>query len=134
MIFFLIAGTATPVFWNALSGGAAVAMLVVLWTLTGAASVIHMLWMQAPEWLVGSTFIALGCSGVAALPEVWVHAGIAPFTLFLAGGVLYIVGAVLYHLRCPDPWPSVFGFHEVFHLFVCLAATLHYVAIAAFIL
>ena len=69
---------------------------------TAVALVIHMLWMDAPEWLVGSTFIALGCTGVAALPEVWVRAGVAPFLLFLAGGLLYILGAVLYRLAGPN--------------------------------
>ena len=91
---------------------------------------IHMVRMQAPEILVGSTYVALGCVGVVALPAVWVDAGVAPCLLVLAGGVCYIVGALLYHRRHPDPWPTIFGFHEVFHVFVCGGATLHYVAIA----
>ena len=134
MIFVLIAGTATPVFWVAVPHPYGLAVLIAVWSLTGAALITHMIWMSAPEWLVGSTFIVLGCTGVAALPEVWVRAGVAPFVLFLAGGVLYILGAVLYHLRWPDPWPTVFGFHEVFHAFVCCAAALQYLAIARFIL
>jgi len=134
MIFVLIAGTATPVFWLAVPRPLGPVLLAVLWTLTSAALITHMVWMTAPEWLVGSTYIGLGCVVVAALPTVWIHVGIAPFILFLVGGVLYILGAVLYHLRQPDPWPSVFGFHEVFHAFVCSAATLQYLAIAGFIL
>jgi hemolysin III len=91
-------------------------------------------WMSAPEALVGATFIGLGCVGIAALPYVWVHAGIAAFVLMLTGGLLYITGAVLYHRRWPDPVPAVFGFHEVFHAFVSAAATAHYVAIAILII
>lgn len=134
MIFVLIAGTATPVFWVTVPHPFGTALLAVLWSVTGAALITHLCWMNAPEWLVGSTFIVLGCVGVAALPAVWVHAGVAPFLLFLTGGALYILGAVLYHLRRPDPWPTVFGFHEVFHAFVCAAAALQYLAIADFIL
>ncbi len=107
---------------------------MVLWSVTAVALATHLVWMTAPEWLVGSTFIALGCVGVGALPAVWSQAGIAAFVLLLAGGVLYIVGAALYHVRRPDPWPTVFGFHEVFHSFVCAAATAQYLAITIFIL
>jgi hemolysin III len=89
--------------------------------------------MGAPELLVGGTFIGLGWVAGLALPEVWIHAGVAPAALMLAGGLLYMVGAFSYHRRRPDPYPSVFGYHEVFHVYVCAAATCQYVAIALFI-
>jgi hemolysin III len=53
--------------------------------------------------------------------------------LMLAGGLLYTAGALSYHRRRPDPIPSVFGYHEVFHAFVCAAATCQFIAIAMFI-
>jgi hemolysin III len=133
MIFFLIAGTATPTFVVATGGGVGVAGLIVLWTLTGTAAVIHMAWMNAPERLVGGTFIALGWVAALALPEVWIHSGAVPGVLMLAGGLLYLTGAVSYHFRWPDPYPSVFGYHEVFHVFVCAAAACQYAAIALYI-
>jgi hemolysin III len=133
MIFFLIAGTATPTFVLALRGGLGVAGLIVLWTLTGTAAVIHMTWMNAPERLVGGTFIALGWVAALALPEVWIHSGAVPGVLMVAGGLLYLTGAVSYHFRWPDPYPSVFGYHEVFHVFVCAAAACQYAAIALYI-
>jgi hemolysin III len=58
-----------------------------------------------------------------ALPWVWIHAGVTPGALMVAGGLLYTAGAICYHRRWPDPCPSVFGYHEVFHVFVCAAAT-----------
>jgi hemolysin III len=58
---------------------------------------------------------------------------VAPALLMLAGGVLYTAGALSYHRRRPDPIPSVFGYHEVFHAYVCAAATCQYIAIALFI-
>jgi hemolysin III len=105
-----------------------------MWALTGVAMLTHLVWMDAPEVLVGATFIGLGCVGGAALPLVWIHVGIAAFALMLAGGLLYVIGALLYHRRRPDPVPAVFGFHEVFHAFVSAGACAHYVAIALLIM
>jgi hemolysin III len=130
MIFFLIAGTATPAFLLATRGALGLASLVVLWTLTLTAAAIHLAWMSAPEVVVGAAFIGLGWAAGLALPGVWIHAGAAPGALLLAGGLLYTAGAISYHRRWPDPWPAVFGYHEVFHACICGAATCQYAAIA----
>ncbi|MGH3191984.1 MAG: PAQR family membrane homeostasis protein TrhA [Streptosporangiaceae bacterium] len=129
MIFFLIAGTATPAFLIALPGAYGLTCLIVMWALTLTAAGIHLVWMNAPETLVGGTFIGLGLLAVLVLPEVWIHVGVVPGTLMLAGGLIYITGALSYHRRRPDPSPSVFGYHEVFHAFVCAAATCQYLSI-----
>lgn len=134
MIFLLIGGTATPVFLLVAPRPAGVALLIVIWALTAVAMLTHLVWMDAPEALVGGTFIGLGCVGGAALPFVWVQVGVAAFALLLAGGVFYVVGALLYHRRRPDPVPTVFGFHEVFHAFVSAGAAAHYVVIALLIM
>jgi hemolysin III len=133
MIFLLIAGTATPAFLIATHGVFRIAGLAALWTLTLAAGAIHMVWMNAPELLVGSTFVALGWAGGLALPAVWLHSGAAAGALLLAGGLLYTAGALSYRLRWPNPNPAVFGYHEVFHVYVCAAATCQFTAIALFI-
>ena len=133
MIFLLIAGTATPAFLLASHGAFRIACLAALWTLTLTAGAIHMVWMNAPELLVGSTFVALGWAGGLALPAVWVHSGAVAGTLLIAGGLLYTAGALSYRLRWPNPNPAVFGYHEVFHVYVCAAATCQFAAIALFI-
>ncbi len=130
MIFFLIAGTATPAFLIAMRGTVGLACLIAVWSLTLAAGTIHMTWMSGPERLIGAMFLGLGWIAGLALPEVWIHAGVWPGALMLAGGLLYTTGAISYHRRWPDPVPSVFGYHEVFHAFVCAAATCQYIAIA----
>jgi len=130
MIFFLIAGTATPAFLLAMRGDVGLVCLIVIWTLTLTAAAIHMTWMSGPERLIGGMFLALGWLAGLALPEVWIHAGPAPGALMLAGGLLYTAGAISYHRRRPDPVPSVFGYHEVFHAYVCAAAACQYIAIA----
>lgn len=133
MILFLIAGTATPAFLLAMHGALGLACLIVLWSLTLTAAGIRLGRMAGPERLVGAMFVGLGWMAGLALPWVWIHAGAAPGALMLAGGVLYTAGALSYHRRWPDPVPSVFGYHEVFHAFVCAAATCQYVAIALFL-
>ena len=133
MIFFLIAGTATPAFLLATRGGFGLACLIVLWTLTLTAAVIHMAWMNAPERLVGGTFIGLGWVAAPGAARGVDPRRVAPGVLMLAGGLLYTAGALSYHRRRPDPYPSVFGYHEVFHAYVCAAAACQYAAIALFI-
>lgn len=133
MIFLLIAGTATPAFLLATHGSFRLGCLIAIWALTFTAAAIHMVWMNAPELLVGSTFVGLGWVGGLALPAVWLHSGTAAGALMLAGGLLYTAGALSYRRRRPDPNPSVFGYHEVFHVYVCAAATCQYIAIALFI-
>lgn len=133
MIFLLIAGTATPAFLLTTRGDFRITCLAVIWTLSATACVVHMAWMGAPELLVGSTFVALGWTGALALPGVWAHSGVAAGALMLAGGLLYTAGAMHYRYRWPDPNPRVFGYHEVFHVYVCAGATCQYVAVALLI-
>lgn len=134
MIFFLIAGTATPPFLVAAHGWFGLTCLIVLWSLTLVATGIHLVWMNAPEKLVGGVFIGLGVLAGLAVPVVWVNVGVVAAVLLVAGGVLYIVGATSYHRRRPDPRPAVFGYHEVFHAYVCAAAACHAVAIGLIVL
>jgi hemolysin III len=133
MIFFLIAGTATPAFLLGVPGALGLVAVTVMWTLSLAAALTHLRWMNAPEKLIGATFIALGWAAGMALPAVWIRFGVAPALLIIAGGLLYTAGAVSYHRRRPDPLPAIFGYHEVFHSYVCAAAACHYLAIALFI-
>ena len=96
MIFFLIAGTATPAFLLDTPGAFGLTCLIVMWTLTLTATAIHLAWMNAPELLVGGTFVGLGWAGSLSLPWVWLHAGVAPGVLVLAGGLaLHRRGAFL---------------------------------------
>src|SRR6266536_3792015 len=134
MIFFLIAGTATPAFLLAARGTFGLVCLIVMWAAALMAAVTRMAWMKAPELVAGTMFVGLGWLAGLALPEVWAHAGVTPAVLMLTGGILYTAGALSYHRRRPNPRPSVFGYHEVFHAFVCAAATCQYVAIALLVI
>ena len=130
MIFFLIAGTATPAFLLSAPFGTGLACLIVMWALTLTAVAVRLTRASAPEFVAGALFVGLGCAGGLALPWVWIHSGAVSGVLLLAGGLLYIAGALSYHRRWPDPYPSVFGYHEVFHVYVTAAAACQFAAIA----
>lgn len=134
MIVLLIAGSATTPMQVCLPGVWKIVGLIGLWSLALAAIAVRQLWMDAPERVAGSIYVGLGCVAGAAIPVVWIHAGVAPAVLLMAGGALYLTGAISYHRRRPDPLPAVFGYHEVFHTYVTFAAACQYVAIAVFLL
>ena len=133
MIFFLIAGTSTPAFLLCAPAGLGLACLIVMWALTLTAVAARVVGPGLPERAAGAVFVGLGLTGGLAEPWVWIHAGTVSGLLILAGGLLYIGGALSYHRRWPDPLPSVFGYHEVFHLYVCAAAVCQYAAIVRFV-
>jgi hemolysin III len=132
-ILLLIAGTYTPFALLAFDGKLADAILIVVWVGAGAGLVLNLVWVDAPTWLTAVVFIALGWVGVVAVPELF-EVGVAPAVLVFVGGGLYTLGALTYAIRRPNPRPAVFGYHEIFHLFVIGAALTHFVAIAAFVL
>jgi hemolysin III len=133
MIFVLIAGTATPVTVLGLEGVLPVVVLAVVWAGALVGVLLKLVWIGAPRRLVASVYVVLGWVGIVLLPETARHLGLAPALLFIAGGALYTLGAVIYMRRRPDPRPAVFGFHELFHLLVVAAALVHFVAIAGFV-
>ena len=134
MIFVLIAGTYTPFALLALHGPLATAILVSVWAGAAAGVLMKLVWIDAPKWLVAATYVILGWVAVAAFPQLATSLGITGMAMVAAGGVLYTAGAVIYALRRPDPVPAVFGYHEVFHVLVILAAALQYAVVAFFVL
>jgi hemolysin III len=134
MIFLLIAGTYTPFALLSLSGGLATAILVAVWAGAGAGIVLKLAWIDAPKWLVAVIYVALGWVVVAAFPELYDALGLTAVAMVAAGGVLYTAGAVIYATRRPDPVPAVFGYHEVFHALVIVAAALQYAVVAFYVL
>jgi hemolysin III len=132
MIFVLIAGTYTPFAAVVLGGDLGLTLLVVIWGGALAGVVLTLVWPEAPRRLVVGVCIALGWIAVGALPEVLERVGPAAVVLLGAGGLLYTVGAVVYAVRRPDPAPAVFGYHEIFHVFVIAAALAHFVAVGLY--
>jgi hemolysin III len=130
MIFVLIAGTYTPVALLALKGPLASAILIVLWAGALGGIVFKLVWIDAPKWLFASVYVALGCVSAAVFGELPAAIGWLGVAGLATGGLLYTVGAVIYASGRPNPFPKVFGYHEVFHVLVIAAAALHYAVIA----
>jgi hemolysin III len=133
-IFLLIAGTFTPFALLVMNGPLATAILIVVWAGALSGIVLKFAWIDAPRWLTATVFVALGWVAVFALPQLWSDMGPVPVLLLGVGGLLYTVGAVIYATQRPDPAPSVFGYHEIFHVLVIAAAVLQFVAVAAYAL
>jgi hemolysin III len=108
-------------------------VLIAVWAGALGGIVFSLAWITAPRVLVAATYLALGWVAVAATPQLIEHAGVAPTILIAVGGLLYTVGATIYALKRPNPWPATFGFHEVFHTLVTTAAVIHFVAIAGWV-
>nr|WP_198535957.1 MULTISPECIES: hemolysin III family protein [Pseudofrankia] len=129
MIFVFIAGTYTPFALLAMPRHIAQPILAVVWGGAALGVVLRMLWLHSPRYLIVPLYIALGWVAVFVFPEVLHTAGVATLTLLVVGGACYSVGAIIYALRRPNPSPTVFGYHEVFHAFTLVAACCHYVAL-----
>jgi hemolysin III len=129
MIFVFIAGTYTPIAALTLPRAEATVVLSVVWAGALSGVALQTAWPHAPRWLAVVCYVALGWVAVLVFPELLSQGGVAAFALIAAGGVIYTVGALVYGVKRPDPWPGTFGFHEVFHACTLLAALCHYVAV-----
>jgi hemolysin III len=133
-IFIFIAASYTPVALLVLDGPTGWTLFAAAWAGALAGVALSLLWIGAPRLLFAATYVALGWIALMALPELVSQLPLTPMLLIAAGGVLYTVGAVVYATRRTDPWPRVFGFHEVFHALVIAAAAMHFVAMAGWII
>jgi hemolysin III len=134
MIFVLIAGTYTPFCLLVLPASLGTPLLVAAWAGAALGIGFTLVWLDAPKWLLAAVCVALGWIAVVAAPEIGDSVGVGALVLIGAGGLAYTAGAVVYARRRPDPWPATFGYHEVFHALVLLAAGCHFAAVAAFAL
>jgi len=129
MIFVLIAGTYTPFCLLVLVGSTSWIVLSVVWggAILGVAT--RLTWRNAPKALFVPLYLALGWVAIVVAPALAAGASTATNVLLVAGGVLYSIGAIVFATRKPDPFPAVFGFHEVFHALTIAAAACHAAAI-----
>ena len=134
MIFCLIAGTYTPFALLVLDGDLATVILIVVWAGALAGVLMKLVWIDAPKALVAVTYIMLGWVALAAFPDMIERLGVTASTLVAVGGLLYTLGALVYAFQRPNPAPSVFGYHEVFHALVILAAAIQYAVIAFYVI
>jgi hemolysin III len=128
-IYLIIAGTYTPFAVVALPPSEGKLLLAIVWTGALAGAAFRIFWTGAPRWLSTTLYVVVGWIVIFFLPELINGAGSAAVILIALGGVLYTVGAVVYGMKRPNPWPGTFGFHEVFHALTVAAFATHYIAV-----
>ncbi|PRP91689.1 PAQR family membrane homeostasis protein TrhA [Enhygromyxa salina] len=127
VIFVLIAGSYTPLFMLFDRHAFMLDPLLLVWALAALGIGKSVVWAHGPTWITAALAIAIGWSGLTYAAALIPATGAAAFVLFIATGVAYSTGGVVYARRRPDPIPAVFGYHEVFHVFVILGSTVHFV-------
>jgi hemolysin III len=132
-IYLLIAGTYTPVGLLSMHGTLQRVVLGVVWSGAALAILTKLCWVRSPKWLSAVFGLALGWVGVLAFPQLERSAGPGAVAFLGAGGLAYSAGAIVYARRKPDPFPTVFGYHELFHALTLVALACQYVAIAFFV-
>jgi hemolysin III len=134
MIFVFIAGSYTAFALVAFTGTARVVGLVTVWVGAGLGIFLNLVWIDAPRWLSAVAYLGVGWVGLVLIPQLFPALGLAAAVLVIVGGALYSVGALTYATAWPNPFPTTFGFHEVFHLLVIAAAATQFVALSLVVL
>ena len=136
-IYLLIAGTYTPIALVSLASVSPAwgwSIFGIAWGAAGLGVLFKLVWLDAPRWLSTALYLALGWMAVVAIAPLLQALPGSAIGWLAAGGAFYSVGAVIYALKRPDPWPQVFGYHELWHLFVLAGSICHYVLMLRYVL
>ncbi len=126
MIFILIAATYTPICLIPMRGPWGWSLFGSVWGLATLGIFLKFFWLQAPRWFSTMIYIIMGWLVVVGIWPLIQALKLGGFMWVLIGGLFYTVGAIIYALKKPDPWPNIFGFHEIFHIFVMLGSFSHF--------
>jgi hemolysin III len=133
-IHIFIAASATPLALLVLSGRLQTFVLACSWLGALGGILLSVAWIDATRALVALSYVLVGWGALVGIPEMLDRLPATPLILLAVGGLLYIAGAAVYATRRPNPWPRVFGFHEVFHGLVVAAAITHFVTMAGWVI
>lgn len=125
-IYFLIAGTYTPICLLTLPQDGGIPMLIVVWAVALAGTVMALVWIDAPRWVTAGVYLFMGWMSVFMIPALLRNLSPLGFFWLALGGVLYTVGGVLYAVKWPGRNNPRFGCHEIFHLFILLGSVAHF--------
>jgi hemolysin III len=134
MIFVLIAASNTPFALLALHGTLATVLLSVVWAGAFGGLVLQLAWTEHPKWVSSLIGVSLGWVAIVTLTQLPASIGWDAVAAIIVSGALYTAGAVIYARERPNPFPGVFGYHELFHGLVLAAAGIQYGVIAFVVL
>lgn len=132
-IYFLIAGSYTPVFYYGLEGAWRWAMLIAVWTLAIIGMVLKIWFIHAPRYVSSAFYVSLGWIALVPFLQLIKHLEMGAIILMAVGGVVYTIGAIIYATKIFDFFPKRFGFHEIFHLFIAAGTIVHFIMILIYI-
>jgi hemolysin III len=125
-IYFLIAGTYTPIALITLHSPLGWALLAAVWLIAAAGIPFKLFYLDAPVWISTATYLAMGYLALVAVVPLARAVSISGLLWLIAGGLAYTVGAVIYSRQRPDPFPGRFGHHEIWHLLVLTGSACHF--------
>jgi hemolysin III len=125
-IYFLIAGTYTPIALVTLDNRLGWALLTIVWLIAAAGVPFKLFFLDAPVWVSTGTYLLMGYLATIALVPLARAVHLGGLMWLVAGGIAYTVGAVIYSRRRPDPFPGIFGHHEIWHLLVLIGSACHF--------
>jgi len=128
-IFFMIAGTFTPVCYFYLDGAYRWSMIAFQWSLVGFGLISQIFFPKAPRKLYAAIYISMGWSGLFVIKQVLANMPFGQGVLLFAGGIAYTVGGIIYAVKKPRMFTGIFSFHELFHIMVLIGGVLHYAMI-----
>lgn len=132
-IYMLIAGTYTPLFFNRFAGFSRWGILVAIWSLAVAGIVAKMFIINAPRWLTAGVYLVMGWLSLLMLRGMVLALPVSALIWLFLGGAFFSVGAVVYITKTMDFAPGVFGFHEIWHIFVILGCLSHYITVLVYV-
>ena len=132
-IFIMIAGTFTPICLLVLPKSLGLQLLIIMWVVAGIGILQTFIFTNAPRMIRAGIYLIAGYIAIPYLSVLSSLMGFANFSLTIAGGTIYSVGAISYGLKFPDFSPKYFGYHEFFHVLISLAAILHFIVIYSLI-
>lgn len=132
-IYVLIAGTYTPICFNQFTGFLRWGMLAIIWGLAVAGVTGKIIVINSPRWLTAGTYLIMGWLSLLALREMILVLPLGALIWLFLGGIFFTVGAVIYITKIMNFIPEVFGYHEIWHIFVILGCLCHFVAILTYV-
>ncbi len=134
MIYVLIAGTYTPICLIPLRGGWGWSLLGSIWGIAMAGIILKILWFNAPRWLYTLFYVIMGWLVIIAFLPLIRTVPIGGVIWLIAGGIMYTLGALIYGTKWPKIKSKIFGFHEIFHIFVLYGSMCHFILMFRYIL
>ena len=125
-IYFLIAGTYTPIALITLDGGLGWTLLGSVWLIAMAGIPFKLFFLDAPVWISTGTYLAMGYLSLVAVMPLTRAVSLSGLMWLVSGGLAYTIGAIIYSRQRPDPFPGLFGHHEIWHILVLIGSACHF--------